>query len=351
MKNRSSKESGFTLVLGLVFILVASMSAVTLMRGSVMQEQMTANMNQKAISFMAAEAGASEVREKLSEGWPAVAKRNSWLTDSKLPTSNAGSIKANFGKVGYYWIKPNSMIWDSANNTVSFEVVGHVVQGPDIMGGTSIYVKFAQGGFGFPAALTIAGSVKSFEGGNSNNFAISGDGSPAIATQNKESLKVVTDGIPSNRKDNYSGNCSAPCVKEMDLGSPWNDAGKLIAEVERLKGNSKVAFHEGDWINKSLDNDKPITIVMGDMEIKGNQADYNGVIIVLGGSFVIKGGGNTTIDGAVYVAGLVKQQDGSWKFGESMVDISGGGKMEINHVSTMGSSMFYPKIEAWREVL
>lgn len=340
MKRLPSNESGFTLVLGLVFILVASMSAVTLMRGSVMQEQMTSNMNNKAISFMAAEAGANALRAKLVGKWPKTADElNVFL-----------NISEKFGSDGSYRV---TSISGGGANPIVAEITGYATQDSHLLGTATIQVAFGMASLNLPAAITLAGNVRSFDGGNSNNFSVGGGGVPAIATQSAASNKVVVDGIPKNRVENYSSDsCSLPpCVGVKDLGSPWGDANQLMTFVDAIKNDPSVAYFDGDWVNKSFDNTKPITVVSGDMEIKGNQIDYQGVIIVLGGDFTIKGGGNTEIVGAIFVANLRLDSDGSWVFGESAADISGGGKVDISYDASMGSSVLQPTVLSWRETI
>lgn len=339
MRRQSSKESGFTLVLGLVFVLVSSMSAVMLMRGTAMQEQMTSNMNNKAISFMAAEAGANKLRASLVGNWP---------MDSVA--LNALKVSGGVGSSGRYLV---SSISGGGFNPVVAKITGSAVQGSHLLGVTTIEATFGRVSLNLPAALTLTGSVASFNGGNSSNFLVAGGGVSAIATQNILSNQTVIAGIPVNRYGSYSaGACTTtPCVEVKDLGAPWNDAGQLMAFVDSIKNYTDVAYHQGDWANKSLDNAKPITIVSGDMQLGGNQTDYKGVIIVLGGDFTIKGGGSTKISGAVYVANVVAGSTGSWAFDKTTADISGGGTVQIGYDDSMGSSVLLPTVLGWRETI
>lgn len=61
----SNRQKGAALAIGLIFLLLATIVTVVGMRGSNLQERMTSNTNHKALSFMAAEAGISEVAESL----------------------------------------------------------------------------------------------------------------------------------------------------------------------------------------------------------------------------------------------------------------------------------------------
>lgn len=57
----NKKQSGAALAIGLIFLLLATIVTVVGMRGSNLQERMTANTNHKSLSYMIAEVGAAEV--------------------------------------------------------------------------------------------------------------------------------------------------------------------------------------------------------------------------------------------------------------------------------------------------
>ena len=123
------RESGASLVVGLVLLLIATLVVFAGVRGTQMQERMTSNLNNKAISLKAAEAGASDflawIQEELDDGgWPNQAA----FDDSDLPSESPGTIvsAANNGVSGQYWfpVNNNEMFWDPDGAFVTFVSVG-----------------------------------------------------------------------------------------------------------------------------------------------------------------------------------------------------------------------------------
>jgi type II secretory pathway pseudopilin PulG len=102
---RRHHEKGAALIIALILISVASLIAVSSMRGSRTQEMMTSNQNNKLISHMAAEAGASRFvawvtdpdrSSNLGTDW---ANRNTTL----LPATR-NTTQADVPPFGYFWI-------------------------------------------------------------------------------------------------------------------------------------------------------------------------------------------------------------------------------------------------------
>lgn len=76
------KQSGAALIVGLILMLVASIVAMSSMRGSTLQERMTANLNNEATAFMAAEAGATAAFTLLEAGlWQVGSLSDQGVTD------------------------------------------------------------------------------------------------------------------------------------------------------------------------------------------------------------------------------------------------------------------------------
>lgn len=112
-------QRGAALIVGLILLLVGSIVALASMRGSTLQEGMTANLNNKAISFMAAEAGATAFWQWLSTGgfdW----EDDSWHDDwqqAGIPTDDAEA--QNMGDFGHFWIDPAEVLWSASAVTVT----------------------------------------------------------------------------------------------------------------------------------------------------------------------------------------------------------------------------------------
>ena len=88
--------------------------------------------------------------------------------------------------------------------------------------------------------------------------------------------------------------------------------------------NPQLTFVDG---NCTLDGGSGILIVTGTLTINGND-DFKGVILVLGGGTVYRGGGgNGNVQGAWYVAKFIRRPTGSdsRKFLAPVFDVSGGG--------------------------
>lgn len=332
MDRQYGKESGFTLVLGLVFILVASMSGVALMRGSVMQEQMTSNMNHKAISFMAAEAGANILRANLI-GWPA----------------SVGSLRGLSGSVGRNGNFEVLSISGGGTVPVVADIVGRAVQGNEILGVTNIRVEFGMASLGLPAAITFADNVTGFSPAQSANFFIDGNGRPAMATQTSSSMVRVDNGVGDRKGGGKDPMCVSPCVAVKEFGAPWGDANQLMAFLDGLRGNENVNFIDGKG-SKKLEPDKKITVFEGGASLTGGNAPYEGVIVILGDNVDLKGLGNSDIRGAVYIANVVGQA-GDYSFGDLSVSITGGGNALIAYDSSAGSSIMLPAVLDWRETI
>lgn len=334
MAFQSRKQSGFTLVLGLVFVLVTSMSAAVLMRGSVMQEQMTANMNQKAISFMAAEVGANVLRSKLV-GWPA----------------NVGSFEGLTGNAGSYGNFEVLSVSGGGAAPIVAEIQGRAIQSGDVLGKTTIKVEFGMASLGLPAAITFADNVTDFSPAQSENFFIDGNGAPAIATQTDSSMEQVDTGIGDRKGKNKDPMCVSPCVAVQDFGAPWGDANQLMAFLEELRvsENENVNFIDRNG-GKKLDLSKDINIFEDGATLKGDNSAYKGVIIILGSSVDLKGLGGSFIQGAIFIANVVGQKE-NYEFGDLSVSISGGGNAEIKYDSSAGSSVLLPAVLSWRETI
>lgn len=103
--NGASRQSGAVLIIGLILMLVASIVAMSSMRGSSLQENLTASVNNKAISHMAAEAGGAafwdwlQNRAQSPSDW---GQRDNWKDEwrnNPIPTT-AGAAN-NVGAYGY----------------------------------------------------------------------------------------------------------------------------------------------------------------------------------------------------------------------------------------------------------
>lgn len=389
------KQQGSVLIITVVVLFAATMIGLYAMRGTIIQDKMTANINNKVITINAAEDGATQFLNWLNGqfkgsggGWPTGTTKQNWNTSAGIPNTNSGTLMVNSGNNGYYWIKTNQNIagcttantnpcWDDTNKIVTVKVTGNLIKTSGstttILGESTYQIKI-RGQFpgavklpDLPGALTLGGTVSTFEGKNSNNFKIDGQNKLAIATMNS-SASTVLSGIPSNRRDSdhYSGGADCPagsgaCVKNTDLGI-WGDANNVMALVESIKTSSGVTYINGS-VSGSLANSVPscagIVIIRGDYSPNGNQCDFKGILIILG-SFNGNGGGNTSIRGGVYVANIQGNSPGAYTFGNASMNLNGGGNMSITYDASFlggdpnnpfaGGGSIKTTLLAWNEV-
>lgn len=390
------KQEGSVLIITVVVLFSATMISLYAMRGTVIQDKMTANINNKVITTNAAEDGATQFLQwannqfKNNGGWPtSTTDKNRWNTVASIPNANSGVLTVNSGNNGYYWIDTTRNIsgcsiantnpcWDDANKIVTVQITGNLIKTSEnstkILG-ESIYQIKVKGQFpnavklpDLPAALTLGGTVGAFTGKNSKQFKINGQNKLAIATMNSSASTVLA-GIPDNREtsENYSGGTNCPtasgaCVKDIDLGL-WGDPNQVMALVDSIKDASGVTYINGNVTTK-LENVVPscagIVIIRGNYLPDGNQCDFKGVLLILGGSYNGSGGGNTGIRGAIYVANI-QGSPGAYTFGgNASANLSGGGNMTITYDSSfLGGDPNNPlmsgtqktTILAWNEII
>lgn len=106
-KNKVKIQNGNALVISLILISVAAVVTMTSMRGSLLQEKMTANQNLKAIAFTSAESGASQLTQWLRN------PTTTWYSttwQNIVPSTMSGN--PNNGSMGYYWVLPSDVDWN-----------------------------------------------------------------------------------------------------------------------------------------------------------------------------------------------------------------------------------------------
>lgn len=378
------KQQGSVLIITVVILFVATMISLYAMRGTIMQDKMTANINNKVTTSNAAEDGATQFfnwadNRFKSLGWPTSSTdKNSWkgnLADSLIPyTSPVGGVSASNVQSGrYYWIKTDANIagcavantnpcWDDTHKQVTVQITGNLIKGTGtdtkILGESVYQVKFAAPQAvrlpELPAALTLAGEVSSFSGANSNVFRIDGGHKLAIATMDASSNSTVVNGIPSNRRDSahYPGGSGCPssgaCVKNTDLGL-WGDANRVMDFVNSIKNAAGVTYVEGD-VSGSLPACSGIVIITGSLRTNGNQCSFQGILLVLGGDYDVRGNGGDYV-GALYVANIEPNGSGGYQFSTSPTQFKGGGNMTITYDSSLMDNSANPSYSSKTSVL
>lgn len=134
-------QQGAALAISLIMLTVVTLVTLAGMRGGNMQERMTSNLNNKAISFMAAEAGASRFWQWMND--PAFEwESDDWQDVIPTDTSEANNI----GAYGYFWIDPSEdgVKWSSDGNSVTVFVQGLSRVGGEELGSTRLRFEYSR---------------------------------------------------------------------------------------------------------------------------------------------------------------------------------------------------------------
>jgi hypothetical protein len=192
--------------------------------------------------------------------------------------------------------------------------------------------------FTAPAALTLDGGAISASMPNSNNYSIVGTDSTgcgssttgaavaAVGVVTAADVTTMTNAIPNNRKNNYSGSGGGhPDVENVSAALPSNyqSVSALQSLVSTIKNSVTQPVITGPASNLSSPGTlaaPQIIYVNGDLTLHGSVTGYgilvvtgtftasgnvgwNGIVLVVGnGDFEGNGGGNNQYNGAVVVA-------------------------------------------------
>ena len=163
-------QTGASLIVGLVLLLVVTLVVFAGVRGTQMQERMTSNLNNKAISYMAAEAGASTFADWVfgevdSNGWP----------DGNADHPTTGDVGNGQGRFAI-----EDVTWDDPPGRVSFVSIGESVIDGFVLAESRLTVEIeGPMGGGIPppeAAYQCFGEYCTTATGSNSNSAIYYDG-------------------------------------------------------------------------------------------------------------------------------------------------------------------------------
>lgn len=376
------KQQGSVLIITVVVLFAATMIGLYAMRGTIIQDKMTANINNKVATSNAAEDGATQFLNWADNrfktyGWPTSSSdKNSWkgnLTADLIPYTDPtnGVSASNLQNGRYYWIKTDANItgcsvantnpcWDDTHQQVTVQITGNLIKGTGsdtkVLGESVYQVKFAAPQAvrlpELPAALTLAGQVNDFDSAKSKPFRIDGGNKLAIATMDPYSNSNVSNSVPNKNDGNYvgGGDCpsSGPCVKNTDLGI-WGNANDVINLVDSIKNAQGVTYFEGDATN--LPACSGIVIITGSLRANGEQCSFQGILLVLGGDYDVRGGGSSGYVGAIYVANIISDGFGGYKFSTNPIQFKGGGNMTITYDSNLMDDSVNPSYSSRTSVL
>lgn len=345
------KQQGAVLAIGLVFLLIITLIGVAGAGHSFLGERMAGNDKQIAEAFMAAETG--------------LVNAVTWLGD---PNNQASWGNVDSSKIGI-----NARAKSGTGNSARWQIDSLAFTGDEAKIGScgtingsgvsrcisSIYVKGS--GAANLAAMNIIGKIKTFNTANSNQFKLIGaDGGPALATDSAANLELITKDIDSKgRMDNYVGG-----IKEVKFDDPFGDPAKMAQFIAGIKAewnamaatnpkkgtapdnmgtpakagtpaSPRITYHEGNLeLQGSGAVGAGILVIVGNLTISGNFFDFDGLVVVTGQSFTLKGGGNKDSRGAIVFANPIKTGD-TWSFGQAEAtfefDVSGGGNATFTY--------------------
>lgn len=183
--------------------------------------------------------------------------------------------------------------------------------------------------FTAPSALTLPGTVDTFNGGNANGWGVSGVDTgptsqnptagcgststggtvPAIGVPNAADQTLVDNGIPNGRVNNYPGTAASPDVENISATAQPNlqTVSGLNQLVSTITANVTQPVINGNVSLSSLPNPgtasaPQIIVVNGNVTISGNFTGY-GILVVTGSPG--NPGGTLTVSGNVNWNGLI----------------------------------------------
>ncbi|MFH0787533.1 MAG: pilus assembly PilX N-terminal domain-containing protein [Pseudomonadota bacterium] len=368
-----------TVILMLAVLLVLGVIAVNLTN---VGTKITSNTKTSKQAFYLAEAGIERAREllrtrlvgggTLSQELNSVKGANGILTDSTnvsnfSTTDDSPYVNSTSLGSGSYRVYLTNDAVDGVtsitdnNGIVTLTSFGY---GPD--NSQAIVQATVQKGGGIPplpGAITMPGPHVSFDGGSSNASTYSGDAThPAIVVNSADARTDVINGIPINRRDNYTGGgLSSPSVVNMVIPDPWGNLSQLQDLYTNLKSMAdfsspsnpgftlgttafpKIVVIDDNYTVSGGTTGAGILLVTGNLTLNGN-ISYDGMVLVVGkGNLIRGGGGNGTITGGIFVADIAGEDrninttgDNTWR-NPSWIT-SGGGTSDIDYVTASESN-------------
>ena len=351
---RFIKQKGVALVVGLLLLLVSSFMALAAFQSGMFQERMASNQYNKAMAFMAAEQGGSAFIGALGAG----------LDIAKWNESPLAAWQTNSGGVSYYRVAnvtsagTSGNVWDATIEGVSRRSAND----PENLAQSQLNIRIQRiiPGGGSAAAINLVGPLGKFEVPNSNALKVFGAFDdekaeckvspppnscygPAIAVLDKDDAEAIEKGLKDkDRLDNYKGGIgerefddtmfrrtedftTGDLIGAESFGTDGTLAdlkyfvdsvcqaagprcGPTVPDDTVTKGNPfdertpQLTVVQGDAPLTFQGSDKGagVLVVTGDLITKGTPS-WDGIILVLGGTFNIVGGGTGGVDGTIYV--------------------------------------------------
>lgn len=364
---RRRREGGSVLLIGMIFLVMLMVGAVSVMNSSVQDEKVSGNTKRSSNAFLAAEGGMHDALGQMDQA--------AWY-DYKCNADGSLEVMVS----GSYASAPTPFLTnDSYTGTSNYEVVyldecteepstgfitslkfqssgnaGHV-QKSDRKAEREVVFAMAHGEASFPAIFLNDDGSCNFDPGSSNAYNVLGNGGPAISTSTAQCETDVEAAI-SGKEDQYSGgvinfnpapNFHTPAGLEAfynslipasgacaDFGSYGEPDSCITGNLHLHRADEgSVSYHknkgfESDPVSaKDIDDadgsmgstgDERVYVVHGDFDSTGS-IDGAGVLVITGDAHF---GGTPDWEGIIVVLG-----------GE--VSIGGGGTSTTGFNGTM----------------
>ena len=366
---KATRQSGVAVLLSLIILLVLTILGISAFQNSHIQERSAGNMRLQSVAFEAAAAGAAnsinffdanreagddqQCGELGHDGWD---DATAWV---EMGTVGQATLKQRLYCLADQY--PDEEGGRPARSQLFVLSRGEVISGTGdsavVVAQRDIEVRLDVGGGGttngdgcgaicFPSC-----NPGDFDFPNSNVFQVDGNGGPAVTGGCQAMTDEILDGIKNSRIGNYIGG-----IETTGVGAPWDspETTELFREnIEQTAINAQGAggcmtycYRAGsayEFGNSQFGTsaNPQITYIGGNaymggnitgagiMFVNGNLAwngtpQFEGLIVTLGGTFTIDGGGHGG-DHAGSVVILNQPGNGVGNFGQSNFDNTGGG--------------------------
>lgn len=371
-RNFRNHQRGVALMLSLVILMVLTILGVSAFHNSHMQERSAGNMRLQSEVFEAAAAGANNAiafydtyKDSAPDELCGTLGHDGWDSATDWVEVSGGFGNASLKQRMYCLADeyPSEGVCEEedldcrpARSQLFVLSRGEIFSGGNLVAQRDIEVRLDIGGWSDSGLGDGCGTI-CFPGCNpgtfnfpeSNAFIVDGDGGPAMTGGCQAMTDGILDGVRDNRIGNYVGG-----IQTSDTGAPWNSP--ALTEVFRMHVAAAAAAAQAGGgcqsycysAGSAYEFGNPvfgttalpqITYIDGNaymggdvtgagiMFVNGNLAwngtpQFDGLIVTLGGTFTIAGGG---IGGDHGGSVVILNAPGDGSFGDSNFDNNGGG--------------------------
>ena len=371
-----ARQSGVALFVGLILLLMLTVLGVSSFQSSHIQERSAGNARLQAVAFEAAAAGASnainffdEHRDIGTDELCGTLGHEGWENASEWVSMGGvgeATLKQRIYCLAdeYPCTEDEEASCDERPPRSQLFVLsrGEVTLGGNVVAQRDVEVRLDIGGLWAAGdgcgALCFPGcEAGDYNFPNSNAFHVDGGGGFAITGGCAEMTDEILEGIRDNRIGNYAGG-----VGTTTPGTPWDSPDSVESFRQNIMESAIAAqgagscmglcFFNGDFVDNGNTQYgtaalPQITYIHGDAEFGGNISgagimfvngnlawngtpNFQGLIVTLGGTFTIDGGGTGGDHAGSVVILNAPGGDPAAEFGASNFDNTGGGTAEYN---------------------